>query len=500
MPTRYLMIQGTSSSAGKSLLVTALCHIFARQGVRVAPFKAQNMSNNAAVCPDGSEIGRAQAVQAAAAGVEPTAEMNPILIKPEGDSRSQVVAKGRAWKTLSAGEYYQHKAELWEAITQALARLRSQYELIIMEGAGSPAELNLKPGDLVNMAVAQHTASPVLLVGDIDRGGIFAQLLGTLWLLPPEEQALVKGLVVNKFRGDLALFQEGVKILEEKGNLPVLGVVPYIKDLYIPEEDAVALETLPQPGAQAEGVVDIAVIHLPRISNFDDFDPLSAEPGVRLRYVDSKLSLGSPDAIILPGTKSTVADLAWLQANGLAEAIRRRSRNGSAVVGICGGYQMLGRSIRDPEHTEAQVDETQGLELLEIETVFGGKKSTHRVQAVVRNGPSWMKELAGSKLEGYEIHMGKTTPSSPWLEVLQRSGKPAHGMDGGVSKDGRVWGCYIHGIFGNSAFRRAWLESLGWAAERSSPANGFAGALTYLADQVEAAMDMQRLERIVWDG
>ena len=501
MSAKFLMVQGASSSAGKSLLVTALCHIFARRGIRVAPFKAQNMSNNAAVCPDGAEIGRAQAVQAAAAGVEPTAEMNPILIKPEGDSRSQVVVMGRAWKTLSAGEYYQHKVDLWDAITRALARLGSQYELIVMEGAGSPAELNLKPGDLVNMAVALHTASPVLLIGDVDRGGIFAQLLGTLWLLPPDEQALVKGLVVNKFRGDLALFQDGVKILEEKGNVPVLGVIPYIKDLHIPEEDAVALETMPQTSAQPEGVVDIAVIHLPRISNFDDFDPLSAEPGVRLRYVDAQVSLGRPDAIILPGTKSTVADLAWLQANGLAEAIRQRARDGSAVVGICGGYQMLGRSILDPQHVEAQVEETRGLGLLEIETSFNGEKANHRMQACIGPGPGWMRELAGSQLEGYEIHMGKTISASPWLEILQRSNRPVQGMDGAVSEDGRIWGCYVHGIFDNSAFRHAWLKSLGWAAplaERSSSAILFAGAVTYLADQVESTMDMQQLERIIW--
>jgi adenosylcobyric acid synthase len=497
MPAKFLMVQGTSSSAGKSLLVTALCRIFARQGIRVAPFKAQNMSNNAAVCPDGAEIGRAQAVQAAAAGVEPRAEMNPILIKPEGDSRSQVVVMGRAWKTLSAGEYYQHKADLWDAITRALARLSAQYDLVIMEGAGSPAELNLKPGDLVNMAVALHTGSPVLLVGDVDRGGIFAQLLGTLWLLPAEEQALVKGLVVNKFRGDLALFQEGVSILEQKGKVPVLGVIPYIKDLYIPEEDAVALETIQSLDAQPEGVVDIAVIHLPRISNFDDFDPLSSEPGVRLRYVDAQLSLGKPDAIILPGTKSTVADLAWLQANGLAEAIRRHAGNGGAVVGICGGYQMLGRSILDPQHVEAQVEDTRGLELLEIETSFNGEKATHRIQACIGSGPGWLSGLAGSKLEGYEIHMGKTASASPWLEILQRSGREVQEVDGAVSADGRIWGCYVHGIFGNDAFRQAWLKSLGWA-ERSSPANLFAGALDYLADQVETAMDMQRLEHIIW--
>lgn len=498
MPAKFLMVQGTSSSAGKSLLVTALCRIFARRGIRVAPFKAQNMSNNAAVCPDGAEIGRAQAVQSVAAGVEPSAEMNPILIKPEGDARSQVVVMGHAWNTLSAGEYYQHKAYLWDAITQALARLSAQYELVIMEGAGSPAELNLKPGDLVNMAMALHTGSPVLLIGDVDRGGIFAQLLGTLWLLPPDEQALVKGLIVNKFRGDLALFQDGVNILEQKGKVPVLGVIPYIKNLHIPEEDAVVLETIQQPESQTESVVDIAVIHLPRISNFDDFDPLSSEPGVRLRYVDTQLSLGRPDTIILPGTKSTVADLAWLQASGLAKAIRRHARNGGAVVGICGGYQMLGRSILDSQHVEAQVEETQGLGLLEIETSFNGKKATHRIQARIGNGPGWMRELAGSKLEGYEIHMGKTASASPWLEILQRSGQQVQEADGAASANGRIWGCYVHGIFGNATFRQAWLKSLGWA-EQSSSVNLFAGALDYLADQVETAMDMQRLEHIIWD-
>jgi adenosylcobyric acid synthase len=272
---------------GKSLLVAGLCHLFARRGVKVAPFKAQNMSNNAAVCSDGSEIGRAQATQALASGLEPHVDMNPVLIKPEADSRSQVVVMGRPWKTLDAREYYPKKDILWKEVTAALDRLRAQYELVIIEGAGSAAELNLRAGDIVNMAVARYANAPVLLAGDIDRGGIFAQLIGTVWLLEPEERELVKGLIVNKFRGDISLFEDGVRILEEKSDVPVLGVVPYLHDLFIPEEDAVALENPFAKHVSFGEAIEIIVIHLPRIANFDDFDPLSTEPGVRVRYVDS---------------------------------------------------------------------------------------------------------------------------------------------------------------------------------------------------------------------
>lgn len=382
------MVQGTTSSSGKSLLVTALCRIFARRGMRIAPFKAQNMSNNAAVCPDGSEIGRAQAVQAMAAGIEPQAEMNPILLKPEADSRCQVVLNGRVWRTVFAREYYHYKPQLWPSVTAALDRLRADYDLVIIEGAGSPAELNLKAGDLVNMAVARYAQSPVLLVGDIDRGGIFAQLLGTLWLLPPEERALVRATVVNKFRGDISLFAEGVRILEERSGIPVLGIVPYLDRVRVPDEDAVAIEerkylldlritqtTLPS------GEVDIVVIRLPRISNFDDFDALVGEPGVHVRYVASPEALGSPHAIILPGSKSTLDDLKWLRTRGLADAIREFAARGGAVVGICGGYQMLGRVIRDPMHIESPEEEVTGLDLLPVETTFASDKATHRVAA-----------------------------------------------------------------------------------------------------------------------
>jgi adenosylcobyric acid synthase len=497
------MIQGTSSSVGKSLLVAALCRIFARRGIRVAPFKAQNMSNNAAVCADGSEIGRAQAVQAAAAGLEPTADMNPILLKPEADARSQVVVMGRPWRSLAAGTYYQHRDELWAMVTAALDRLRATYELVVVEGAGSPAELNLRAGDIVNMRVARYAQSPVLLVGDIDRGGIFAQLLGTVWLLAPEERALVRGFVVNKFRGDLALFADGVRILEERGGVPVLGVVPFLPNLAIPEEDAVAIEyrrphvahpRLPAP------VIDVAVIALPRIANFDDFDPLAAEPGVQVRYVASPQALGQPHAVIIPGTKSTVADLAWLREQGLAEAIRGLAAAGGAVAGICGGYQMLGRTIRDPGRVEAVTEEVPGLALLPVETVFEGDKATYRAQGRILSAEGWLAPLAGQTVRGYEIHMGRTAGSSAWLEVSERNGQPVALLDGAASEDGQVWGCYMHGIFENEAFRRAWLAGLGWDGHgsRALPTAGQRAAFERLADEVETALDMKQLEAIVW--
>ncbi len=316
------MVQGAGSSVGKSLLVAGLCRLYARRGLRVAPFKAQNMSNNAGVTPEGGEIGRAQVTQAEACGIPPHVDMNPVLLKPEADSRSQVVVLGRRLDTLEARDYYRQKAHLWEVATGALGRLREQHDLVIIEGAGSPAELNLRRGDIVNMAIARHADSPVLLAGDIDKGGIFAQLLGTLWLLEPEEQALVKGFIVNKFRGDPGLFTDGVRILEERGGVPVLGVVPWLHDHGIPEEDGAGLDdpgSMPVLGTLTGDVTDIAVVKLPRIANFDDFDPLAAEPGVRVRFVQTPEALGRPAAIILPGTKHTLADLAWLRGTGLAD-------------------------------------------------------------------------------------------------------------------------------------------------------------------------------------
>ena len=518
MMAKVLVVLGTSSSVGKSLLVTGLCHLFARRGIKVAPYKAQNMSNNAAVCPDGSEIGRAQASQALACGLAPHVDMNPVLIKPEADSRAQVIVNGRPWKTLSARDYYPKKQILWQAATAALDRLREQYELVIVEGAGSAAELNLKKGDIVNMAIARYANAPVLLAGDIDRGGIFAQLIGTVWLLELEERELIKGLLVNKFRGDIKLFEDGIEILEEKSGVPVLGVVPYLHHLFIPEEDAVALENPPPPALSGisprggenllfplreegwdGGEIEIAVIHLPRIANFDDFDPLAAEAGIRILYVDSAEQLGNPAAIIIPGTKSTLDDLAWLRSTGLDVAIQQLAANGTPVVGICGGYQMLGEKIHDPNHIESKQDTAFGLNLLSIETTFIGEKATHRASAEIQNESGWLAKINGQTISGYEIHMGRTESQSAWLEINERGGEVVQVFDGASSLDGKVWGCYMHGLFANENLRQAWLRSLGWI-EQDKKEDPFAESLTRLADTLEESLDMELLEKIIWEN
>jgi adenosylcobyric acid synthase len=497
MTAKVLMIQGSSSSAGKSLITTALCRIFARRGIKVAPFKAQNMSNNAAVCADGSEIGRAQALQAAAANLEPTVDMNPVLIKPEADSRSQIILMGRAWQTLEAKTYYEKKQILWEHVKESLDRLRKNYELVIIEGAGSPAELNLKRGDIVNMAVAKYANAPVLLVGDIDRGGIFAQLIGTHFLLEPDEQKLMRGFIVNKFRGDLSLFDDGIHIIESKSDVPVLGVIPYIRDLYLPDEDAVSIEVASlsfQPASPSQ--TDVAVLALPRISNADDFDSLRAESNVHIRHIDSLEKLGNPQAIIIPGTKSTIADLNWLHQTGLADAIIQFAKNGGEVVGICGGYQMLGESIHDPHHVESNMDSVNGLGLLPSTTTFAQKKATYQIKAKILN----FENLKHEMIQGYEIHMGQTHSQTQWLEIASRNGDQVSVKDGSVSSNGKVWGCYIHGLFANDSFRHAWLARLGWQGQAISQAVRFENSLEKLADAVENALDMKKLEKIIWQS
>jgi adenosylcobyric acid synthase len=497
MTGKTLMVVGTMSSAGKSLLVTGLCRIFSRLGLRVAPYKSQNMSNNAAVCADGSEIGRAQYTQALACGIEPTAEMNPILLKPEADSRSQVIVMGKHYANLSARNYYQKRDALWKIAAKALDDLREEYDLVIIEGAGSPVEMNLKHSDIVNMAVAKYAKAPVLLVGDIDRGGIFPQLLGTLWLLEPEEKELIKGLIINKFRGDITLFYDGVKMLEERSGVPVVGVIPYIHHC-VPEEDAVAIEAQ-NFVSSSDGEIDIVVIRLPRISNFDDFDHLDNEPDVKVRYADSPNEVGNPSAIILPGTKSTMADLKFLQEGGLFKYIQEYKKNGGIVVGICGGYQMLGSLITDPDAVESAEREMEGLGLLSMKTVFQQEKATHQIQAIIKSNAGWLSEIEDPAISGYEIHMGVSELHGlkPWLSINLRSGKRASIMDGGISDDGSVWGCYIHGIFGNHDFRRTWLKSLGWESQDREIENQFYDSLDELADVMEEALDMKYLGSVI---
>lgn len=498
MRAKSLMVVGTMSSAGKSLLVTGLCRVYARRGIRVAPFKSQNMSNNAAVCPDGAEIGRAQYTQAIACGLAPTAYMNPILLKPEADSRSQVVVMGKPDITCSAREYYKNKPRYWKNATHALDTLRETHELIIIEGAGSPVEINLMQDDIVNMSIARYAKASVLLSGDIDRGGIFAQLLGTLWLLDESDRELIKGLLVNKFRGDLSLFQNGIDQLESKGGVPVLGVIPYMHHR-IPEEDAVAIEAQNfRPSSESQ--IDLAVVRLPRISNFDDFDLLLSEPGVRLRYIENPGEFGSPDAVIIPGTKSTIHDLAWMKSQGLAKAIIGYAQQGGALVGICGGYQMLGTLISDPEQTESS-DKTviSGLGLLPINTVFSKEKAAYQVDLKISRSSNWMADIEQSNLSGYEIHMGKShlEAGSNWLEIVKRSGEITSVPDGAITENGKIWGCYIHGIFNNHGFRHAWLKSLGWQEDSKYTQLTLNEAIDQVADLLEKSIDMARLDQII---
>lgn len=501
MPAKVVMVQGTMSSVGKSLLVAALCRIFRQDGWRVAPFKAQNMALNSFVTRDGLEVGRAQAMQADASGIDVTVEMNPVLIKPEADSVAQVVVLGRPWARLAASDYFPRRAVLWDTVARSLDTLRADYDLVVIEGAGSPAELNLRRGDLVNMAIAEYADAPVLLVGDIDRGGIFAQLLGTLMLLEGSERARVRGLIVNKFRGDITLFQDGVQILEERGAVPVLGVVPFIRDLQIADEDSVALEDrLPPPPTTG---LEIAVLALPHISNFDDFDPLRSEPGVTVRFVGRAADIVRPDLIILPGTKTTIADLNWLRSRGLAERIVTLAGAGVPVLGICGGYQMLGERIVDPERVESDDPEVAGLGLLPLATTFAASKQTVRSRGTVLAAPGLFAAASGQTVRGYEIHMGQTTPLQelqPLLHLEEQGSSSVPNWDGAISVDGWVAGTYMHGLFDNDGLRHAVLATL---AERRgitrSATHSFSREAAYerLAAAVRASLDIAQLYRII---
>ena len=496
MSAKTLMVLGSMSSAGKSLLVTGLCRLYARRGWHVRPFKAQNMSNNAAVCA-GGEIGRAQAVQAYAAGVEPNVDMNPILLKPEADMRSQVILRGQVWGTLTASQYYTRMDPFWSAITQSLAALQREAELIIMEGAGSPAELNLRRHDLVNLRVAQYANAPCLLVGDIDRGGIFAQLLGTLWLLEEEEQARIKAFVVNKFRGDAVLFTEGVRLLEERGRRPVLGVLPYLHEHAVPDEDAAVLV---ESAAPAAGKLDAVVIHLPHISNFDDFDALRLEPDVQVRFVSRPQQLGRPQVIFLPGTKNTAGDLHWLFDSGLAQAIRGLAEQGVSVVGFCGGFQMMGREVRDELGVESEHRSMPGLGLLPLHTAMAAAKTVTRTRARILSANGFFGALTGKEVEGYEIHLGETRGGQPLLRVTAREGQALDALDGACSPDGRVWGSHLHALLENDELRRAWLRSLGVAPEPEPFRQRRAAAYDRLADVLEASLDIELLDCMIAEG
>ncbi len=467
---RTLMVQGTASTVGKSTLVTGLCRIFAAEGLRVAPFKAQNMALNSSVTRDGREMGRAQVVQAEAAGIEPRVEMNPVLLKPEGDSRSQVIVMGRPLATLEARDYWRNRSSLLDIVRDALTTLRHDYDLVIIEGAGSPVELNLARNDIVNMQVARLADAPVLLVGDIDRGGIFASLLGTLMLLPAEDRARVKGLIVNKFRGDLALWRDGERMLAERSGLPVLGTVPMFTGITIAEEDSVPLEDMAAhsllPREESAAELEIVVVRLPYLSNYDEFDALAAEPSVHLRFAahPDEFPAGA-DLVILPGTKSTLHDLAWLWQRGLATHIRKLAQGGCAVFGICGGYQMLGGRISDPVGAEAAAGAVEpGLNLLPVETVFAPARekvtvrTTAQMHASARRG--LFAHLNGSPFSAYQIHMGRTAPYAEETGGNTAFQLTNEEMDGWIDAGGWIAGCYLHGLFENDAFRHGVIEAL----------------------------------------
>ncbi len=503
---RVLMIQGTASSVGKSLLVAGLCRLFRQDGYRVAPFKAQNMSNNSYVTATGEEMGRAQVAQSEAAGVAPDVRMNPVLLKPEADHRSQVVVMGRPAFSLHGGDFQARKAHLWPVVAGALDSLRRDYDIVVIEGAGSPAEINLRAGDIVNMRVARHAAAPVLLAGDIDRGGVFAHLYGTLALLEPDERALVRGLIINKFRGDRSLLDPGLHMIAQRTGVPVVGVVPFLRDLRIADEDAVVLEA-PRDPAASDAALDVAVVRLPRIANFDDFDPLSAEPDVRLRYISRADELGRPDLIVLPGTKSTIADLAWLRATGLAGKVVAAASRGTAVLGVCGGYQMLGDEVRDPLHVESSEDAVPGLGVLPVVTDFEPVKATHQVGAEVVAGIGMLDGCAGMTVRGYEIHMGRTPATDgtfrPFLVLRQRSGAPSDHHDGAVSASGWVVGTYLHGLFDNHAVRTAILANLarrkGVAFRPGTPLDRSA-EYDRLADCLRAELDLSAIHDMIKPG
>ncbi|MDD5254879.1 MAG: cobyric acid synthase [Candidatus Omnitrophica bacterium] len=451
------MVQGTGSYVGKSLIVSALCRIFKQDGFRVAPFKAQNMALNSFVTREGGEMGRAQVAQAEAAGIEPSVDMNPILLKPSGDVKAQVVVKGKPVGNMSGREYYRCRPRLLKVIKESFGRLRANYDIIVIEGAGSPAEVNLRKNDLVNMQMAKIADCPVILAGDINVGGVFAWLVGTLELLTAAERKRIKGVIINKFRGDIRILNPGLEFLEKKIKRPVLGVIPYFQDIRIPEEDSIAKERYCLFDQRPrKGKINIEVLYLPHVSNFTDFDPLEKEPDVHLRYIVRGAKVGEPDCIIIPGSKNTIDDLSYLKNSGLAEAVIDRSRRGAVVVGICGGYQMLGREIRDPHNLESRRKAISGLGLLPLVTTILRKKMTHQIQA--------QDLLFGTgKVSGYEIHMGRTNLCAslrPAFRIRARSKQTVKIEDGVASKDNRVWGTYIHGLFDNDHFRRAFLDSL----------------------------------------
>ena len=506
---RSIMIQGTMSSAGKSLLVAGLCRIMKQDGFRVAPFKSQNMALNSYITSDGLEMGRAQVMQAEAAGIEPSVYMNPILLKPTNETGSQVIVNGEVYKNMSARDYFAYKKQLIPEIRYAYERLAAENDYVVIEGAGSPVEINLKADDIVNMGMARIANAPVLIVGDIDRGGVFAQLCGTMMLLEEEEKAMVKGLIINKFRGDKTILDPGIEMLEKLAGKPVIGTVPYM-DIHLEDEDSLTDRFHMKPQAD----IDIAVIRLPHISNFTDFNIWENIDGVSLRYVTRSYDLGSPDMIILPGTKNTMADLRWLRESGMEAAILRchstrqygssKGRPGCVIWGICGGYQMLGQQIIDEAGVEEQSGVLRGIGLIPMTTYFHEEKSRRQVEGRIGQIPGIFAALSGLPLTGYEIHMGQSVyEQAPCSLTRLTDTSDADGRMEGYASD-RVYGSYVHGIFDRHEIVETILDALASAKGIEKPASRILDYRTYketqydkLADELRQVLDMQRIYDIM---
>lgn len=495
---KVIMVQGTMSNSGKSFLTAGLCRVFAQDGYRVAPFKSQNMALNSYITEEGLEIGRAQAMQAEAAGIRPSVDMNPILLKPTSNVGSQVIVNGEVYGNMKAAEYYQRKTEFIPEILAAFERLASQYDIIVIEGAGSPAEINLRENDIVNMGLAKMVKAPVLLAGDIDRGGVFAALYGTVKLLEPEEQQMIKGLVVNKFRGDVSILEPGLRMIEEKTGIPVVGVVP-MERIDLDDEDSLS-DRLTKTAA-GDGV-DVAVLHLPHISNFTDFGALERIEGVSLRYVASPGQLGTPDLILLPGTKNTMDDMKWLRETGLETLVLKAAERQTPIIGICGGFQLLGKTLKDPYGVE-HGGEMRGLGLLDADTVFAREKTRTRVKGTWIRRPEYFGGYEGTEVSGYEIHMGQTVNAGDCVEAIRlEDGR----CDALCSRDGLVFGTYLHGIFDSDGLAFALASSLAERKGMELKHYEF-DLLSYkekeydkLADLIRSSFDMKEVYRILEEG
>lgn len=498
-----LMIQGTSSSVGKSVLAAAFCRIFYQEGYLVSPFKAQNMALNSFVTSTGGEMGRAQVVQAQAAGVDPEVRMNPILLKPSGPTGSQVVIMGQSQGNVTALRYHgEYQRMTWPFVKDALHGLLDEFEIVVIEGAGSPAEVNLKSNDIVNMRVALEANSPVLLVADIDRGGALASVVGTLELVEPAERAMIKGIIFNKFRGELALLQPALDFIEERTGIPVLGVVPYFK-IRIPDEDSVALnEADEKTSVSSSEQLDIAVVRFPYISNFTDFDALQDETDVSVRYVTEVANLGKPDLVILPGSKNTLADLRFLQESGLGAQIQKLCEQEVPLIGICAGYQMMGRSVMDPMHSESELEEMIGLGILPMVTEFYPQKHTVQSKGTILSERDFFMACTGETVVGYEIHMGRSTMDegqSPLFSLTSNGVSYADGLQAG-----NAYGTYLHGIFDNDSLRTALLVWLWQRRDRVRPVEASLSqaalresAFNELADLVRQSVDIERVRTIM---